>query len=169
MGRSLAIDPANPNTVYAASRGAVWKTVNGGASWTSASVGLARGGSVQTLVVDPASPATVYLGSVLGGFYKSFDGAATWTAADTGLSTDPVVLGLTVAHANPANIYAGTMWGGGAGSPQGGIFKSPNAGAGWTALSFGLNGVQSLAIDSSNRSEEHTSELQSLRHLVCRL
>jgi uncharacterized protein (TIGR03437 family) len=148
MGRSLAIDPANPNTVYAASRGAVWKTVNGGASWTSASVGLASGGSVQTLVVDPASPATVYLGSVLGGFYKSVDGAATWTAADNGLSTNPVVLGLAVAHANPANVYAGTLWG--AGFSLGGIFKSPNAGAGWTALSFGLNGVQSLAIDSSN-------------------
>ena len=149
MGRSLAIDPANPNTVYANSGAGVSKTVNGGASWTSANAGLPISGvSVQTLVVDPFSLATVYLGSVLGGFYKSVDGAATWTAADNGLSTNPVVLGLAVAHANPANVYAGTLWG--AGFSLGGIFKSPNAGAGWTALSFGLNGVQSLAIDSSN-------------------
>jgi uncharacterized protein (TIGR03437 family) len=153
MGTALAIDPANPNTVYAASRAGVWKTVNGGASWTSASAGLEatasfNGGSFYTLVVDPASPATVYLGGVLGGFYKSVDGAATWNAAGNGLSTNPTVLGLAVAHDNPANIYAGTLWG--AGFSLGGVFQSPNGGAGWTALSFGLNGVQSLAIDSSN-------------------
>ena len=153
MGTALAIDPSNPNTVYAASTAGVWKTVNGGASWTSANAGLQatvsfNGGSFNTLVVDPASPATVYLGGVLGGFYKSVDGAATWNAADNGLSTNPVVLGLAVAHANPANIYAGTLWG--AGFSMGGIFKSPNGSAGWTALSFGLNGIQSLAIDPSN-------------------
>src|ERR1035441_4308740 len=29
--------------------------------------------------------------------------------------------------------------------------------------------MRMLAADAANRSEEHTSELQSLRHLVCRL
>ena len=153
MGTPLAIDPANPETVYAASSTGVWKTVNGGASWTSASAGLEAttafgGGSFNALAVDPASPATVYLGAVLGGFYKSVDGASTWSAADNGLSTQPVVLALAVERANPANVYAGTLWG--AGFSLGGVFKSPNGGAGWTALSFGLNGVQSLAIDSSS-------------------
>jgi uncharacterized protein (TIGR03437 family) len=153
MGTAMAIDPANPNTVYAVSEAGVWKTVNGGASWTSANAGLvtsgnSNGGSYYTLVVDPASPATVYLGGEPGGFYKSVDGAATWNAYDNGLSTDPVVLGLAVARANPANVYAGTLWG--AGFSLGGVFESPNGGAGWTALSFGLNGVQSLAVDSSN-------------------
>jgi uncharacterized protein (TIGR03437 family) len=153
MGTALAIDPADPDTVYAANATSVWKTANGGASWTIASAGLEatasfNGGSYNTLVVDPASPATVYLGAVLGGYYKSVDGAATWSAADNGLSTEPVVLALAVEHGNPADVYAGTLWG--AGFSLGGIFKSPNGGAGWTALSFGLNGVQSLAIDSSN-------------------
>ena len=153
MGTTLAIDPANPNTVYASSRGSVWKTVNAGASWMAANTGLEAtakfdNGSFSTLVVDPSNPATVYLGGVLGGFYKSVDGAATWNAADNGLSTNPVVLGLAVARANPADVYAGTLWG--AAFSLGGIFKSPNAGAGWTALGFGLNGVKSLAIDSSN-------------------
>src|SRR5258705_7907345 len=31
------------------------------------------------------------------------------------------------------------------------------------------NSVASTALTYANRSEEHTSELQSLRHLVCRL
>jgi uncharacterized protein (TIGR03437 family) len=153
MGTALAIDPADPNTVYAATRTSVWKTVNGGASWTSASVGLEasanfNGGSFYALVVDPSSPSTVYLGGVLGGFYKSIDGAASWNASDDGLSTNPIVLGLAVAHANPADVYAGTLWG--TGFSLGGIFKSPNKGASWAALSFGLSGIQSLAIDASN-------------------
>lgn len=153
MGTALAIDPTNPNTVYAVSRAGVWKTADGGASWTSTNAGLEatasfNGGSFYTLVVDPASPATVYLGGVLGGFYKSVDGAATWNTADNGLSTNPVVLALVVERAHPANISAGTLWG--AGFPLGGIFKSPNGGASWSALSFGLNQIQSLAIDSSD-------------------
>ncbi len=153
IGTALAIDPANPNIVYAVSRASVWKTINGGASWTSANVGLEatasfNGGSFYTLVVDPVNPSTVYLGGALGGFYKSLDGAATWNAANNGLSTNPVVLGLTVQRSNPANVFAGTLWG--AGFELGGIFKSPNGGAGWTALSLGLNGIQSLAIDSSD-------------------
>ena len=153
MGTALAIDPANPGTVYATSRAGVWKTMNGGASWTSASAGLEatatiNGGSFYALAVDPSSPATVYLGGLLGGFYKSVDGAATWTASDNGLSTRPVVLALAVEHANPANVYAATLWGADL-SYLGGIFKSPNGGAGWTEVSFGLDGVQSLAIDSS--------------------
>jgi uncharacterized protein (TIGR03437 family) len=154
MSTALAIDPANPNTVYAASASSIVKTVDGGANWTSNNVGLEatgftfNSGSFYTLVVDPSSPGTVYLGGVLGGFYKSVDGAATWHAADNGLSTNPIVLGLAVERANPANIHAGTLWG--AGFSLGGIFLSPNAGAGWTALTFGLDEVISLAIDASN-------------------
>src|SRR5258705_9969381 len=37
------------------------------------------------------------------------------------------------------------------------------------ALAHGLRACWSAPIFSSERSEEHTSELQSLRHLVCRL
>src|SRR5947199_4825885 len=32
-----------------------------------------------------------------------------------------------------------------------------------------LRGYRGLSLDAFGRSEEHTSELQSLRHLVCRL
>ena len=153
MSQALAIDPSNPNTVFAASAAGVWKTVNGGASWTPANTGLEatasfNGGSFRALAVDPARPATVYLGGLPGGFYKSVDGAATWNAADNGLSTNPVVLALAVERANPASVYAGTLWG--AGFSLGGVFRSPNGGAGWTALSLGLAQIQALAIDSTN-------------------
>src|SRR5205814_10722986 len=37
------------------------------------------------------------------------------------------------------------------------------------ALQAGCDGVVSSGLEAQKRSEEHTSELQSLRHLVCRL
>src|SRR5258705_5903926 len=48
------------------------------------------------------------------------------------------------------------------------LFRSATAESGqgseWSWLTLCL-----VYLDSSDRSEEHTSELQSLRHLVCRL
>src|SRR2546425_5234514 len=51
-------------------------------------------------------------------------------------------------------------------APSGsGLFKSTDGGASWTALDE--NSAKGLP--SKPRSEEHTSELQSLAYLVCRL
>src|SRR5262245_62972806 len=36
-------------------------------------------------------------------------------------------------------------------------------------ISFTIEGGRTLGVVGESRSEEHTSELQSLRHLVCRL
>src|SRR5258705_3185909 len=48
--------------------------------------------------------------------------------------------------------------------------SGPNIVTGRCALSAAeVNSFAMSAADSAQRSEEHTSELQSLRHLVCRL
>src|SRR5258705_2675188 len=53
------------------------------------------------------------------------------------------------------------------------LFRSPNAG--FQPCSVGINGMARRLVATpaqiavAGRSEEHTSELQSLRHLVCRL
>src|SRR5262245_63145097 len=39
----------------------------------------------------------------------------------------------------------------------------------WTAYGVAVIGWRGLSVVNVPRSEEHTSELQSLRHLVCRL
>jgi uncharacterized repeat protein (TIGR01451 family) len=80
---ALAIHPAQPNVVYAATRAGLMKTVDGGATWTplpwSANTGAGQGTGIA---IDPANPNVVY--AIGGGYFdpevaRSSDGGATWT------------------------------------------------------------------------------------------
>ena len=95
----LALDPANPEVLYAAfwqvqrtpwslssgGRGSgLFKTTDGGAHWTelTANAGLPRGlwGNVG-ITVSPAKPGRLWaiIEADSGGVYRSDDGGATWT------------------------------------------------------------------------------------------
>ena len=51
---ALAINPVSADTLYAGTNGGgVWKSVNGGNSWTPASNGLPAGGVVSALAINP--------------------------------------------------------------------------------------------------------------------
>jgi photosystem II stability/assembly factor-like uncharacterized protein len=143
---ALAIDPSTPSTLYAgAGGGGVFKSSNGGASWSPANMGLTNT-VVTALKIDPSAPATLYVGTDGGGVFKSSDGAGSWTAVNTGL-TNARVFALAIDPSAPATLYAGTF---GAGV----VFKTTNAGGGWTAINTGLREtvVWSLAVDPSTPS-----------------
>jgi photosystem II stability/assembly factor-like uncharacterized protein len=61
----------------------VFKSTNGGNSWTAANRGL-PGYVGLDLAIDPAKPVTVYA-EVLGRIYKTIDGGANWALIDSGL------------------------------------------------------------------------------------
>jgi len=75
--RAVAIDPVTPATLYAVVYGGgVFKSTNGGGSWSSVNTGLTNR-DVTTLAVDPLTPATLYVGTSSGGgnsLFKSTDG-----------------------------------------------------------------------------------------------
>src|SRR5262245_46079105 len=57
---SLAIDPGNPNTLYAGSdAGQVFKSTNGGASWRAPEIRLTEK-PVTALTIDPLNSTTIY-------------------------------------------------------------------------------------------------------------
>jgi uncharacterized protein (TIGR03437 family) len=147
--QALAIDPSNPATLYAAEYGGgVFKSSNGGASWSASSSGLTNLG-VLALVIDPSNPATLYAGTIKGGVFKSSNGGASWSASNTVLPYD--VRALAVDPWNPSTLYAGID----AIPNGGGVFKSTDGGASWSASSAGLFTVSycpvfALAIDPSN-------------------
>ena len=147
----MAIDPSNPATLYAGiDPDGVYKSTNGGTSWTAAKSGLTNA-TVPALAIDPSNPATLYAGTY-GGVFKSPNGGSSWTDVNSGLTSTvgvlEVVLALVLDPSNPATLYAGTY---------DFVYKSTNRGSSWTAENSGLtttlaNSVYAMAIDPSNPS-----------------
>ncbi|TDR48466.1 photosystem II stability/assembly factor-like uncharacterized protein [Tahibacter aquaticus] len=99
---ALAINPANPQILYAGTSnlfagvptGNVYKTTNGGTSWSLASTGIA-GQDVRALFIDPNDPTgdTVYAGTGgnganPGGVYRTTNGGSSWNSISLGLPAD---------------------------------------------------------------------------------
>jgi photosystem II stability/assembly factor-like uncharacterized protein len=156
----VVVDPKDSNVVWvgtgenASQRSAhfgdgVYKSIDAGKTWKR--VGLAASEHIGRIQIDPRNSRVVYvaaqgpLWSAGGerGLYKTTDGGATWTAvltvsADTGISDvvlDPKSPDTLYASAYQRRRAVGQMIGGG---PEGGIFKSTNAGKSWTRLTKGL-------------------------------
>src|SRR5207249_10170841 len=63
---ALAIDPVTPATLYAGTdSNGVFKSTNGGASWSAVNTGLTVK-TVSILAVDPQTPATLYAATQSG-------------------------------------------------------------------------------------------------------
>jgi photosystem II stability/assembly factor-like uncharacterized protein len=116
----LAIDSQNPSTIYARAVVAgpsgrlLFKTTNGGASWTAVNSGLPN--NVTALVIAPQSSSTVYAGTG-SGVFRSTDGGTNWVAVNSGLTTlsvttlatDPQSPGTVYAGASDGNVFAMTF------------------------------------------------------------
>ena len=78
----MAINPTNSQSIYAGTYHGVYKTNNGGDSWSIRSNGLAYlYGSI--LAIDPANSHTILAGTDFG-LFKSTNGGDLWNLANTG-------------------------------------------------------------------------------------
>src|SRR2546422_192415 len=147
---ALAIDPLTPTTVYAGNRsGEVFKSTNGGMSWSALDIGLSRW-AVQSLIINPRTPATIYLSAWPvqwgpgqpgpyraysgGGVLKSNDGGKNWYPVNDGLPimergtggpAIPLVASLAIDPQAPSTLYAAN---------KAGVFKTTNGGRKWRAV-----------------------------------
>src|SRR6478672_317736 len=67
---SIAIDPTNPEVIYAGTWHLPWKTEDGGKSWHSIKKGVIDDSDVFSIVIDPAQTANVFI-SACSGIYRS--------------------------------------------------------------------------------------------------
>jgi photosystem II stability/assembly factor-like uncharacterized protein len=142
---ALAADPANPNLVYAATTTSVFRSSDGGDSWTFAGSGLgssSNSGGIRTLAL---SGTAVIVGTNWEGVWRSLDEGRTWRAATAGFPIRPHVNALLVDPRRRERVWLASWEG---------IFVSEDRGETWAAhngdLSIPAGGVQSLAIDPAN-------------------
>jgi len=81
---SLAVDPIEPNTLYAGTRSGIYKSVDRGANWPEHKCKLGEL-NISTIVIDPRNNKTIYVGTMVGVF-KSTDGGTNWTYFSKGLN-----------------------------------------------------------------------------------
>jgi photosystem II stability/assembly factor-like uncharacterized protein len=129
----IVVHPTNPDVVYVAASGHEWtdnemrgvfKTTDGGRTWTKAFYRSPRTGAID-LVMDPSDPETLYAamwqrirrkwsdprvepGYDEGGVWKTSDGGKTWIAASEGLPAPQFRgrIGIDIAASNPSVLYA---------------------------------------------------------------
>jgi photosystem II stability/assembly factor-like uncharacterized protein len=126
---ALALDPANPKVVYAGrgtfdSKGGVWKSTDGGATFTEPKSGLPE--SVVTgVAVDPKNPSSVYASTEKKGLWKSADAGVTWAEKKGPFAEKEL---RTVAVAADGRVFVGTKGAGAFASDDGGETWKPAAG-----------------------------------------
>lgn len=120
---TIALDPVNPDIVYAGTTKGLFRTGNKGEHWERIGEALSDP-FVSSIVVHPTEPSLIYIGGP-GGVWKSSDSGKTWHAMNQGLTTLNV-RALAIAPKNSQMLYAGTN-----GS---GLYRSTDAGATWASV-----------------------------------
>jgi|GEM_PF-798947 len=152
--RAIVIDPVNPNIMYAAGvAGGVWKSTDGGASWSATDDFMANL-AVSSLVMDPTNASVLYAGTGEGffngdavrglGIFKTTDAGATWTQLASTVTGVPfgaffAVNELVISPADHERVYAATRYG---------VWKSSDGGNSWSVVlrnPFFLDGPEQSA------------------------
>src|SRR5947209_4286261 len=146
-GRSIAVaaSAARPSEYYfGATGGGLWKTTNGGVTWSPVTDGQLTSSSVGAVAVAPSNPDVVYIGTgeseLRGniaqgdGVYKSTDAGKTWTHA--GLTDSQTIAKLRVHPTNPDLVYAAVLGHPAGPHPERGIYRSKDGGRTWDRILF---------------------------------
>ncbi|MDX2184857.1 MAG: glycosyl hydrolase [Gemmatimonadaceae bacterium] len=149
---AVRVHPQNPDVIYVAAQGDRWKgsadrgvyrSTDGGATWTLVLKGLNEFSGANDLSMDATNPRILYAafwdhqrvpwnvrsGGPGSGLWKSTDGGDTWTRLTEGLPSLMGKIGVSVSPANPDRVYAIVE------AMRGGLYRSDDAGRSWRLLS----------------------------------
>ncbi|HEY2825665.1 MAG TPA: glycosyl hydrolase, partial [Gemmatimonadales bacterium] len=162
-GRSTAVTGVvgQPYVFYfGGTGGGVWKTTDGGMTWSPVSDSAFTTGSIGAIAVSASDPNVVFVGTgespIRGnvspgdGMYKSTDAGKTW--AHLGLRESQQISTVRIHPTNPDLVYVaalGHVW---APNSQRGIYRSKDGGKTFDRVLFknDSTGAIDLAMDPSN-------------------
>ncbi|MBK5285106.1 MAG: glycosyl hydrolase, partial [Bacteroidia bacterium] len=135
----VRLHPTDPNTLFVGSpAGGLWKSTNGGTSWTTNTDFLPQVIGCTDLAIDPTNPNVMYLATGDGdasdnysvGILKSTDAGNTWNT--TGLSFsmgNRKAISKLLINPNNTNVVLAAT--------SAGIFRSADAGSTFTQMQIG--------------------------------
>lgn len=85
--RSLAIDPTNPNNIYAGGDTGFASSFDGGSTWNICADTTITSYVVKAILVNALNPEIIYVGTDANGMFKSNDRGNTWYSMQTGLTS----------------------------------------------------------------------------------
>ena len=149
-GRSIAVGgvTSRPNEYYfGATGGGLWKTDNGGVSWSPVGDGQFRSSSVGAIEVCEANPDVVYVGfgevqlrgNVIpgDGVYRTSDGGRTWMHLGLESATGQQTIGRIRVHPGDCeSVYAAVFGDPFGPSEQRGVFRSQDGGRTWRKVLY---------------------------------
>jgi photosystem II stability/assembly factor-like uncharacterized protein len=119
---SLAIDPRDPQTIYAGTFHLPWLTRDGGKSWKPVIAGIIDDSDIMSLRLDSTNPSRVYM-SACSGIYRSENQGENWTKLQgipyAARRTQVIVQD----PGNPKTLYSGTT---------AGLWVTRDGGESWT-------------------------------------
>lgn len=156
---SIAIDPQNPETVYAGtgellagwdmntySGDGIYKTTNGGSTWTKLNQGIGNSTHVAAIAVSPNNSNIILAALASGnwfkgnmaneGIWRSTDAGTTWTKVKSLQDPNDIVFHPT----DPNRVYFSC----GGGFTTAGVYASTNGGVSWTQTNTGLPTTSSI-------------------------
>lgn len=137
---SLAIDPRDPDIIYAGTWHLPWRTSDGGKNWTPMQEGWLMDSDVFSIIIDPKAPSTVFA-SACSGIYKSVNSGQLFTRV-RGIPHSAIrTRVLKQDPQRPSIIYAGTT---------GGLWKTSDGGFRWELYSAPDVIVNDILIDPRN-------------------
>ncbi len=125
----ISINPGSGSEVVLTDAG-IYRSVNGGASWSQQSGVSFSSLSTSFLSRSPVAPATIYAASCCSSIYKSTDDGITWNFVGNALGQ---AKGLLADPLSASTLYAYTYT-----SPY--VFKSTDGGSTWNSATTGLPG-----------------------------
>lgn len=163
---SLAIHPTNTNTLFAGSAsGGLWKSTNGGNTWSYQAVNLPVLG-VSSILISSSNPDVMYAGtgevyrvdlSDIGysvwkargtygiGIIKSTNGGISWDTCMYRTSSNMVgIQKLKFSHTTDNTVFACTT---------DGLYRSTDAGTTWANIAPGKIYVTDVVINTANPNE----------------
>jgi hypothetical protein len=152
------MDP-NDSTVLYCGYDSLYRTSNGGDSWTAITGVLDTGNNITAIAVAPSDSGVVFVGLQGGRVFKVAGSGTTWTATDVSNAPLPTaqISDIAIHPTDPKTVYVTTsdlIFSEGSESfAADHVYRTTDSGAHWASVSAGLsqaNPVNTIVIDPSS-------------------